>query len=51
VGRAFIHPEKVQTNTSKHQGLFVAHRLHLSHAEELGDIKMLGHGGLKSYLS
>jgi hypothetical protein len=31
VGKAFIHPETVQTNTSKYQGLFLAYRLHLSH--------------------
>jgi hypothetical protein len=50
VGKAFTHPEKVQTNTSKYRGLFLAHRLHLSHTGEFGDIKMLGQGGLKSYL-
>jgi hypothetical protein len=86
VGKTSTHPEKVQTNTSKHfhplaygisvkstirflksvpptlctwggtlgpcWGLFLAHKLHFSHtltyAGELGDIKMLGQGGLKS---
>jgi hypothetical protein len=27
----FIHPEKVQTNTRKYRGLFLAHRLYLLH--------------------
>jgi hypothetical protein len=29
VGKAFIHPKKVQANTSKEWGLFLAHRLYL----------------------
>jgi hypothetical protein len=58
VGKAFIHLEKVQTNTSKYRpgggaggvwhrdGTFPI----LSYIGEFGDIKMLGQGGLESYL-
>jgi hypothetical protein len=52
--KAFIQPEKVQTNTRKYRGLFLAHRLRLSHTltytGELGDIKMLGQCGPESSL-
>jgi hypothetical protein len=59
MGKAFIHPETVQTNASKYlhigpcQGLFLAHlttsfTYYLTYAGELEDIKVLGQGGLKN---
>jgi hypothetical protein len=54
VGKAFIHPEKVDKHQQISGIIFGTQTVPfiycLTYAEELGDIKMLGQGGLKSCL-